>query len=76
MKTTAGGLKTRGKSGVYEGSLDESVIITWEFSDWEASDTTSTFEVWNSDDSEYWYDGVRKYSEIDVESGINKINNW
>lgn len=76
QKTTAGGLKTRGKSGSYEGSLDGTVTITWEYSDWEKSDPTTTFEAILSEDSSYWYDGSNKLSEIDVESGINKIKSW
>ncbi len=73
LRTTAGGLKIRGMYGTYEGNLNEKVEITWEKSDWEKSDPTTTFEVCDPDKKDYWSDGVREYEEVDVVHGLYEV---
>lgn len=76
MKTTVGGLKTRQKTGSYEGNFDEEITIKWEDSDWESAAVEAVFVRSNSDNGDCWYDGARTYSETDVESAINRLEYW
>lgn len=69
--STAGNGRTKRHYGVYRGSLDDSVSITWETWDFVTSLKKTT-----TNDHTYWVEDGEEYSEKSVESSLNEIRNW